>query len=124
MINQSDLLAWAADTFGPTAHNIDERAARLVEEAIECAQAVGLPLEMIRKIAIRVYDRPAGELRQEIGGCAFTLATLAEVAGFNAQHELTREFDRVTAIDATYFRAKHAAKVAAGTADLSPAKGE
>jgi NTP pyrophosphatase (non-canonical NTP hydrolase) len=122
---QGDLLQWAANTFGPTAHNMNERAARLVEEAIEAAQACGLSLYVVEQIGYRVYSRPAGELRQEIGGCAFTLATLAEVAGFDAQYELRREFDRVTSIDPAFFRAKHAAKVAAGTADLSPpTKGE
>lgn len=120
MTEQADLLKWAADTFGPTAYNLDERAARLVEEATECAQAAGLDWFAVWRIMDRVYNRPAGELRQEIGGCAFTLATLAEVAGFNAQHELAREFDRVTSIDVAHFRAKHAAKVADGTADLSP----
>lgn len=120
MTQQSDLLKWMADTFGDTAYNMNERAARLVEEAIECAQAAGLSPYMVDKILLRVYSRPAGELRQEIGGCAITLATLAEVADFNAQHELQREFRRVTAIDPGYFRAKHAAKVKAGTADLTP----
>lgn len=114
--NQNDLLQWCIKTFGAsTALDLNERAARLVEEAIECAQAAGLSPTTMYIILQRVLSRPAGELRQEIGGCAFTLATLAEVAGFNAQFELQREFERVNSIDQEFFRAKQAAKVAAGT---------
>lgn len=116
MTKQSDLLAWCVSTFGAqSALAPHERAARLVEEAIEVAQAVGLGGHRVAKILQRVYDRPAGELRQEIGGCAFTLAALAEAAGLNVEHELQREYERVMSIDPEFFRAKQAAKVAAGT---------
>lgn len=116
MSKQSDLLAWCVSTFGAQmALDPLERAARLVEEAIEVAQAAGLGLGAVRNIACRVYHRPAGELRQEIGGCAFTLAALAERAGLNVAHELQCEYERVMSIDPEFFRAKHAAKVAAGT---------
>lgn len=125
MTNQSDLLAWCVQTFGrQSAYNPLERAARLIEEAAEAVQAAGLSRRDAFNIVQRVYSRPPGELAQEIGGCAFTLATFAEFHGHNVEYELMREFDRVTAIDPSYFRAKHAAKVAAGTADLSAIKGE
>jgi len=64
---QERILTWAIDTFGEVAKNPHERAARLVEEAIEVAQAVGLPLDTVDIIAGRVYSRPPGELAQEIG---------------------------------------------------------
>lgn len=120
MTKQSDLLAWCVSTFGAqTALSPLERAARLVEEAIEVAQAAGLQRYQAMLTLHRVYDRPAGELRQEIGGCAFTLAALAEVAGLNVAHELQREYERVMSIDPEFFRAKHAAKVAAGTSQCN-----
>lgn len=124
MTNQSDLLAWCLSTFGrKSAYNPMERAARLIEEAAEAVQAAGLSRTDAFNIVQRVYSRPPGEVAQEIGGCAFTLATFAEFHGLNAEYELQREFDRVQSIDPSYFRAKHAAKVADGCADLSPAKG-
>lgn len=118
---QKDLLDWAIETFGDVAKNIDERAARLVEEAIEIAQAGGVSLATIEKITKHVYSRPAGEIGQEIGGVAFTLATFAERTGFSVSAELQKEWERVHSLPKEHWQAKHQAKVAAGTADLSPA---
>lgn len=121
---QERVLAWAVENFGPIARNRDERAARLVEEAIEVAQAEGLSLAILKRIADRVYARPAGELWQEIGGLAITLDALAENAGLNVQDEADREWSRVVSLPKDWWQRKHAAKVAAGTADLSPPSAE
>ena len=44
------VLAWAADVFGPVATDRRERAVRLVEEAIEVAQAEGVPAEVVERV--------------------------------------------------------------------------
>lgn len=120
-VTQKAVLSWAVDSFGPIAKNRDERAARLVEEAIEVAQAEHVPLEVVLRIASHVYSRPVGELGQEIGGCGITLLALAENAGLDFWVECRREFRRVLSKPRDWWHRKHAAKVAAGTADLSPA---
>lgn len=117
---QKAVMAWALDSFGPIAANRDERAARLVEEAIEVAQAEGLGIEIIRRILDRVYENPPGELFQEIGGLALTLDALAENAGLSVTTEAERELARITSKPRDWWQRKHAAKVAAGTADLTP----
>jgi len=116
---QKDVLEWIVASFGQHAHNRDERAARLVEEAIEIAQAAGVPLAVLRRIADRVYARPAGELRQEIGGLGITILGLAANCGIDFAAETLREWQRVLSKPQDWWQYKHAEKVAAGTADLS-----
>jgi len=119
MNRQSQILAWATSTFGPVAEHVDERAARVVEEAIELGQSVGLPKEVVHRILDRVYSRPPGELGREIGGTGMTLEAFAEVAGYDVDDSINREFVRVLKVDKATFEKKHADKVRAGTADLT-----
>jgi len=119
---ESAVLAWAVRSFGPIAENVDERAARVAEEAIEIAQVEGVPLETITRIADRVYSRPAGERWQEIGGTMLGLLSYAAIVGLTLSDCARREFDRVLAKPRDWWAKKHAEKVAAGTADLSPVK--
>lgn len=116
------VLKWAVDSFGPIALNRDERAARMTEEAIEVAQVEGVSLEIIQRIAARVYSRPVGELGQEIGGLVLGLYALAANAGVDVDGEFNREFARVLSKPKDWWARKHAEKVAAGTADLTPVK--
>lgn len=118
---QSIVLKWALDNFGQIALNRDERAARLLEEAAEVAQAEGLRGDLICRILNRVYSRPAGQLSQEIGGLAITLDALAENAGLSVETEANRELARILALPPDWWKRKHAEKVAAGVADLSVA---
>ena len=117
---QRKVLAWAVENFGFIAKNRDERAVRLAEEAIEVAQAEGVPLDVVMTVAQRVYSRPAGDLRREVGGVAITLDALAENAGLSVSEEADRELARVLSKDKDWWTRKHGEKVRAGTADLSP----
>ena len=117
---QRKVLAWAVENFGFIAKNRDERAVRLAEEAIELAQVEGVPLDVVMLVAQRVYSRPVGELRREIGGVAITLDALAENLGLSVATEADRELARVLSKDKDWWTRKHGEKVKAGTADLSP----
>lgn len=119
---QKRVIAWAWATFGDIALNRDERAARLVEEAIEVCQAESVAQDVVHRLVDRVYSRPVGDLGREIGGVAMTLAALAENAGYSVEAEAQRELDRVMGLSPAHFAAKHAEKVAAGVADLSPTR--
>ncbi|MGH8235432.1 MAG: hypothetical protein ACREXP_00230 [Steroidobacteraceae bacterium] len=122
MLTQKNVLKWATDNFGAIAMNPDERAARLIEEAIEVCQAQGVSLETILRIAVRAYSRPVGVLGQEVGGCGIALLAMCEAAGLDAMVEVHREWDRVSTLPREHWQRKHAEKVAAGTANLSPLK--
>ncbi|HEU4601555.1 MAG TPA: hypothetical protein VFS24_06290 [Steroidobacteraceae bacterium] len=117
---QADVLHWAVESFGPIARNRDERAARLAEEAIEVAQAEGVELEVIVRIAERVYSRPAGDLHRELGGVALTALSMSQIAGLSFASCGKQEWLRVKSKPRDWWQKKHAEKVAAGTADLSP----
>lgn len=121
---QANVLAWAVNSFGPIARNRDERAARLAEEAIEIAQAEGVSLDIVVRIATRVYSRPAGELWQELGGLGITMLAFAENAGLNVDTCTEREWRRVLSKTPEWWAKKHAEKVEAGTANLSSTASE
>lgn len=55
-----------------------ERAMRMLEEAAELAQALGVAEEQFRLIGRHVWSKPKGEIYQELGGAALTLAACAE----------------------------------------------
>lgn len=118
--SQADVLRWAVESFGPIAQNVDERAARVAEEAIEIAQVEGVPLETIKRITDRIYSRPPGERWQEIGGTMIGMLSYAEIVGLSLAECTHREFQRVLSKPRDWWQRKHAEKVAAGTADLSP----
>lgn len=105
---------WARDTFGESAMQIDERARRFLEEALELAQACGVSLDdSLRSVRV-VYARPAGSIEQEMGGVGTTLLTLAQMAGFSADECEASEVRRVMAIPREKFIARHAEKKALG----------
>lgn len=120
MSRQQEVLDWATEMFGPVARNLDERGARLAEEAIEVAHTAGVPIEVIIKIAERIYTKPKGEMRSEIGGVALTLDAICALVGTNPDWEAMQEFDRVTHLPKEHWTSRHTAKVSGGTADLTP----
>ena len=116
MIRQQALLAWAVDTFGEVANSPTERALRLIEEAAEVVQTVGLTKEEAIRVIERVYSRPAGELGNELGGLVMTAECLAEVMKHDLYLQADAEYLRITSIPKEVWRRKHAEKVQAGTA--------
>lgn len=69
---------------------------------------------MLHRLVDHVYAKPAGELRQELGGLGVTLLALAQAAGLSADDAETREIARVMAKPLAHFAARNAAKKAAG----------
>jgi uncharacterized protein (DUF2384 family) len=120
MTRQAEILQWAVDTFGPVASHVDERAARLAEEAIEVAQAARVPADVLLKIIDRIYSKPPASVLEELPAVAMTLEALAELVGADVAAMAQSELDRVRAIPKQHWSRRHAFKVAGGTADLSP----
>jgi len=117
---QAEAFAWALDMFGPIAANLDERALRLAEEAVEFAQAEHVSKEVMLRLVERVYSRPAGDPIAEIGAVALTLELAAEGRGLSAIECADNEFRRVKSKTREHFAERHAAKAAEGIAKLSP----
>jgi NTP pyrophosphatase (non-canonical NTP hydrolase) len=71
------------------------RVMRLLEEALELAQAEDVPVTDAIIILNQVYDRPKGEPSQELGGVVITLANYAETAGLDLEEAFYSEFTRI-----------------------------
>lgn len=110
---------WTLRTFGAASMTAEERAGRFLEEAMELAQCF-IPKEKAQRLLDYVYSRPVGNPTQEMGGVGVTLLVLAEVLGLSASGEEMKESERVRAIPAEVFRARHNAKAAAGVAVPAP----
>ena len=98
------------------AASMPERGMRLLEEALETAQAAGLGRSTAMGLVERVYSRPVGDLRMEAGAVGVTLLALAAASGFSADGAEQGETARVMAIPKDEMRRRRAHKVAQGVA--------
>lgn len=119
---QERVYTWIVKTFGKKVAKPQERALRLVEEAVEAAQAVDVDVEIILATIRFVYEKPKGNIAQEIGGIGVTLLALAASLNISAHDEEGREAERVMKMDPEHFRKRHNIKAKAGIAEYAPAK--
>lgn len=80
---QDAVRRWCYECFGVAiSEDRIERTDRFVEEALELAQTTeGWTAERAHALVDYVFNRPAGQRRQEIGGVAVTLSALANADG-------------------------------------------
>jgi hypothetical protein len=113
---QRVVVKWATETFGPNAMTPAERAMRVLEEAVELAQAEGVSHEGALAVADYVYKKQPGDPAQEVGGLSVCLLAHCAVRGLSADEEEAREVARVLALDQAYWRTRHQVKAASGVA--------
>jgi NTP pyrophosphatase (non-canonical NTP hydrolase) len=112
---QRKVVEWGLAAFGrEQVLSVEQRGLRLLEEALEAAQAAGVSAEDAMKLAVYVYGRPVGELRQEIGGVGITLLALANAAGVSADDQEVIELNRVLSKPKEHWAARNQAKNDAG----------
>jgi HAMP domain-containing protein len=93
---QQRVARWCVRCFGrEVAEDRAERAHRFLEEALELVQACGTPYEEMSRIARYVYGRPRGDVPQEIGQVAGTLALLSEAHGLDVSRCAIDELERI-----------------------------
>lgn len=118
---QALVVQWARECFGDVeAFHVQQRALRVLEEAVELAQACGVMASLVAKLAAYVYRRPVGEIGQEIGGLSITLLAFAGACGLSADEEERREFDRIMAKPRGYFAERNARKNTDGIKAVEP----
>jgi NTP pyrophosphatase (non-canonical NTP hydrolase) len=103
---------WLKDTFGPAIlTNVEERALRFGEEALELIQADGVSKEQALALVEQVYSKPEGEPMQELGGVMVCLLAYATVTNRSIDQAFETEMERVEepAMQAR-IRQKHATK--------------
>lgn len=112
---QREVGAWMRRAFGDrSADSRLERAARFVEEALELGQAAELTRDQVEQLVGYVFDRPVGELEQEVGGAAVTLLAFCHTHEISMRQLTERELDRVLAMPIEHFALRNAQKRAAG----------
>lgn len=91
---QNELRQWIETRLGLKAMHPKERGRRAGEEVLELMQVLGVDRTEAHRLVDHVYDKPVGDLRQELGGAALTLLGCAEGTGYNlgvcAEDELKR----------------------------------
>lgn len=93
---QKRIRDWVTSTFGPgPIDDKRERALRLVEEALELAQSMGLEQGKALALVGYVYGCEPGELRQELGGVMLTALAAAECLDLDAGNACELELARV-----------------------------
>jgi len=109
---QSRLQPWLESCFGDVDVYLADkpkRNLRFVEEALELAQACNMPRADAHALVDYVFDRPSGEVSQEVGGVMLTLAALCLAQGVDmhtcGDFELARVWTKISEI-----REKNAAK--------------
>lgn len=87
---------WATSVIGLNLWTCaEERALRIVEEAIELAQACGVPQRYIQRLVERVYQRPAAHPDEEIGGLLVTVMAFCASQNLNPDYHLFNEVIRI-----------------------------
>lgn len=93
---QATIARWARRVLGDDIfENTKERALRLVEEALELAQAIGVTDVDLHRLVDYVYARPVGEVSQEVAGTMVTLYAVAASAGVDADEAYKKEVIRI-----------------------------
>jgi NTP pyrophosphatase (non-canonical NTP hydrolase) len=95
--------------------SLPERSARIVEEAVELAQAHQVPQSVIYSIIDRVYSRPMGNPAEEAGDVMFTLLAYTSSSKDDIEAVLAARLERVWDIPVEDLRERHKQKREAGT---------
>jgi hypothetical protein len=120
---QARVVDFVKTRFGEANMDRRERAARVLEEALEIAQVEGMTIADVAKLGNHVYSKPAGEPAQEAAGTGVALLAYAAAVGVSADAVEAAEVDRIHSLPAEHFRARHQAKAEAGVAmSAAPSK--
>jgi hypothetical protein len=97
---QTKVRDWCICCFGETISNDKvERNHRFLEESLELVQSLGCTADEAHQLVDYVFNRPVGEVNQELGGVMVTIAALAAANGLDfasaGDTELTRVWDKV-----------------------------
>jgi hypothetical protein len=93
---QRRIKAWLEKVFDEKVWNsVQERGLRLLEEATELAQALGVTRDEAVRLIHYVYNRPVGNVGQEVAGTMVTLAAVAVAAGVDLEAVALVEATRI-----------------------------
>ena len=94
---EARVMAWVKSRIGEGHLHRKERAMRLLEEALELAQAEGIGYTQALAQSVHVYERPVGEPRQEAAGVAVCLLGWCGATGNRLLDLAIEELERIEA---------------------------
>lgn len=103
---QEQIKMWVVTRLGSEAMRCHERGLRSSEENAELVQAFGVTREEAHRIIDRVFNKPVGDIKQELGGAMLTLLACAESAGCNLGMAAQDELDRIFLLPMEKFRSR------------------
>ncbi|WP_419902103.1 DUF551 domain-containing protein [Kiloniella sp.] len=107
---QAGVDSWMEACFGSEiSKDRIERNHRFLEEALELVQSTGCTSSEAHQLVDYVFNRPVGELSQEVGGVIVTLAALCSANDTNLEQNGWTELERIWE-KKNQIRAKQAAK--------------
>lgn len=107
---QNRIKSWLLACFGSKiAADKTERNHRFLEEALELVQAAGCTKSEALQLVDYVFNRPPGDIKQEVGGTMTTLTSLCIAHDVDLEDAAETELARIWAIK-DQIRAKQAAK--------------
>lgn len=93
---QQRVVVWLYQCFGKEiAHDKQERNHRFLEESLELVQVCGCTASEAHQLVDYVFNRPVGELPQEVGGVMVTLAALCNAQSTNMHLDGEIELERI-----------------------------
>lgn len=93
---QKRVADWVRTTFGEASANEPrERSLRMLEEACELTQAIGVSRHQAHLVVDYVYNRPAGSAPQEIAGTLITLLGTSAALDIDTEEAFLLEAGRI-----------------------------
>jgi NTP pyrophosphatase (non-canonical NTP hydrolase) len=116
-VAQKSVHDWVRGAYGASAADDRvERGLRLLEEACEAAQVLGVEYPTAVAVVRRTFERASGDVAQELGQTMLTLFSAAECVGVDVRAALREEYERVRSKPDEYWRERYEAKVREGVA--------
>lgn len=112
--------SWVRRMLGDAHMSRMERAARLLEETVELAQAEGVPADLAARLVFHVYSRPTGNPNDEGSAVALALYGWSAASGVNLCDAALAEIDRIEALPKDRILASLARKIEAGLVTTVP----
>lgn len=105
---------WVTLRLGADHMTRQERAVRLLEEAVELAQAEGIERSMVERLVAHVYSREPGTPEGELAGVAVTVLAYCAAVGLKFCPVALAEIERIEEVPGERIMASLRRKAAAG----------